>query len=57
MNLMAVGVDSSHINGKRTGVGLVATLDDNFCKFYNQERIIEKKIKKNFVCQVLSKMQ
>ena len=46
MNLMAVGVDSSHINGKRTGVGLVATLDDNFCKFYNQERIIEEKNKK-----------
>ena len=46
MNLMAVGVDSSHIKGKRTGVGLVATLDDNFCKFYNQERIIEEKNKK-----------
>ena len=46
MNLMAVGVDSSHIKGKRTGVGLVATLDENFCKFYNEEKIIEEKNKK-----------
>ena len=44
--LIAIGVDSSHIKGKRTGVGMVATIDNNFCDFYNKEEIIEEKNKK-----------
>ena len=44
--LIAIGVDSSHIKGKRTGVGMVATIDNNFCDFYNKEDIIEEKNKK-----------
>ena len=39
--LMIVGVDSSHIKGKRTGIGMVATMNDSFTNFYNKEQIIE----------------
>ena len=47
--LMVIGVDSSHIRGKRTCVAMVATLDNNFTDFYNSEEIIEEKNKeKNF---------
>ena len=41
--LMVVGVDSSHIKGKRTGVAMVATLNDSYTDFYNKEEIIEEK--------------
>ena len=45
-NLIVVGVDSSHVPGKRTGVGMVATIDKDFSNFYNKEQIIEEKNKK-----------
>ena len=41
-NLMVVGVDSSHIKGKRTGVAMVATINDSFTDFYNKETIIKE---------------
>ena len=41
--LMVVGVDSSHIKGKRTGVAMVATLNDSYTDFYNKEEIIDEK--------------
>ena len=42
--LMVVGVDSSH-NRRRTGVAMVATINDSFTDFYNKEEIIEEKNK------------
>lgn len=44
-NLMVVGVDSSHISGKRTGVAMVASTDDKFLNFYNKIDIIAEKNK------------
>ena len=41
--LMVIGVDSSHIKGKRTGVAMVATINDTFTDFFNKEEIIEEK--------------
>ena len=41
--LMVVGVDSSHIKGKRTGVAMVATINDSYTDFFNKETIIEEK--------------
>jgi hypothetical protein len=41
--LMIIGVDSSHIKGKRTGVAMVATINTSFTNFYNKEAIIEEK--------------
>ena len=43
--LMVIGVDSSHIKGKRTGVAMVATVNDSFTTFFNKEAIIEEKTK------------
>ena len=43
--LMIIGVDSSHIKGKRTGVAMVATINTSFPNFYNKETIIEEKTK------------
>jgi len=40
IKLMVVGVDSSHIKGEGTGVAMVATINDSFTNFYNQEKII-----------------
>ena len=40
--LMIVGVDSSHIKGKRTGVAMVATINDSFTDFFNKEEIIKE---------------
>ena len=45
LNIMAVGVDSSHIPGKRTGVAMTATINNNFTEMYNGEEIIEEKNK------------
>ena len=42
---MVIGVDSSHIGGKGTGVAMVSTLDEKFTKFYNKESIIQEKNK------------
>ena len=43
--LMIIGVDSSHIKGKRTGVAMVATINTSFTNFYNKESIIQEKNK------------
>ena len=40
--LMVIGVESSHINGKGTGVAMVATINDSFTNFFNKETIIEE---------------
>ena len=42
-NLMVIGVDSSHIKGRRTGVAMVGSINDTFTDFLNQEEIIEEK--------------
>jgi len=47
--LMVIGVDSSHIKGKRTGVAMVATINTSFTNFYNKEQIIEEKTKEHFL--------
>jgi len=44
-NLMIIGVDSSHISGKRTGVAMVASLNHDFTDFYNKIDIIEEQNK------------
>ncbi len=43
--LMVIGVDSSHIKGKRTGVAMVATINESFTDFFNREEIIEEENK------------
>ena len=43
--LMVVGVDSSHVKGGKTGVAMVATVNESFTTFYNKESIIEEKNK------------
>ena len=44
-NLMIIGVDSSHIKGKRTGVAMVSTFNTSFTNFYNKEIIIKEEKK------------
>ena len=44
LKIMVVGVDSSH-NRKRTGVAMVATINDSFTNFYNKEEIIKEENK------------
>ena len=46
--LIVVGVDSSHIKGKRTGVAMVATMNDSFTDFFNKEDIIKEENKEQF---------
>ena len=41
-DIMVIGVDSSHIKGKRTGVAMVATMDNNFTDFFNTQEIIKE---------------
>ena len=43
--LMIIGVDSSHIKGKRTGVAMVSTVNTSFSNFYNKETIIKEEKK------------
>lgn len=43
--LMVVGVDSSHIQGKRTGVAMVASINGELTNFYNKESIIREENK------------
>ena len=50
--LMVIGVDSSHIRGKRTGVAMIATIDKNFTDFYNSEEIIEEENKEQLQFKV-----
>jgi hypothetical protein len=45
MNLLVCGVDSSHISGKRTGVAMVATLNNDFTNYYNKIDIIKEEKK------------
>ena len=40
--LMIIGVDSSHVKKKGTGVAMVATINDTFTDFYNKEEIINE---------------
>ena len=42
IKLMIIGVDSSHIKGKRTGVAMVSTINTSFTNFYNKETIIKE---------------
>ena len=42
-DLMVIGVDSSHIKGKGTGVSKVATINSTFTDFFNKEEIINEK--------------
>ena len=44
LKIMAIGVDSSH-SRKRTGVAMIATINDSYTDFYNKEEIIEEKNK------------
>jgi len=46
---MVIGVDSSHISGKRTGVAMTASTDSNFLNYYNYIDIIEEKNKSQLV--------
>jgi hypothetical protein len=46
---MVVGVDSSHISGKRTGVAMTASTDNNFLNFFNYIDIIDEKNKEQLV--------
>ena len=39
---MAVGVESCRIKGKKTGVAMVATINDSFTDFYNKEEIVKE---------------
>ena len=41
-DFMVVGVNSSRYKGKRTGVAMVATINDTYTDFYNKEEIIEE---------------
>lgn len=51
-DLMLVGVDSSHISGKRTGVALVATTSKDYSQVFSHEDIIEEKNKTQLVYSV-----
>ena len=53
-NLMIIGVDSSHIRGKRTGVAMVATINPSFTNFYNKEQIILEEKKESFLISISS---
>jgi len=49
LKIMAIGVNSSHIKGKGTGVGMVATINDNFSNFFNEETIIKEENNKEYI--------
>ena len=51
---MVIGVDSSHIKGKGTGVAMVATINDTFTDFFNKEEIINEKNKEQLQYSVSS---
>ena len=52
--LMVMGVDSSHIKGKRTGVAMVSSIDKDFTDFYNKEEIIKEENKEQLQFKVSS---
>ena len=39
---MVIGVDSSHVKRKGTGVAMVATINDSYTDFFNKEEIINE---------------
>ena len=47
--LMIIGVDSSHIRGKRTGVAMVATINTSMTNFYNREEIFTEEKNEQFI--------
>ena len=51
---MVIGVDSSHIKGKRTGVAMVASINSTFTDFFNKIDIIEEKNKERLQYCVIS---
>jgi len=51
-NLMIVGVDSSHIKGKRTGISMTASYDSGFTQYYNSCYIIDEKNKEQLTYAV-----
>jgi aubergine-like protein len=53
-NLMIVGIDSSHIAGKRTGVAMVATMNNEFTDYYNKIDIISESKKETLTYCVAS---
>ena len=55
LNIMAVGVDSSHVPGMRTGVGMCATINNIFTEMYNSEQIIAEKKNKEQLQYCVSK--
>ena len=44
-DFMVIGVSSSHIKVKRTGVTMMATINSTYTDFYNQEDIIHEETK------------
>ena len=52
--LMIVGIDYSHIEDKRTGVAMVATINDSFTDFFNKEQIIKEKNNQEQLCFCIS---
>lgn len=53
-NLMIIGVDSSHISGKRTGVAMVSTVDSTYAYTYSHESIIKEENKEQ-ICYAVGK--
>ena len=45
---MIVGVDHSHIQNERTGIAMVATINDTFSDFYNKKEIIKENNQKQY---------
>ena len=52
--LMIIGINSSHIKNTRTGVAMVATINDSFTEFFNKEEIIQEKNKKQLYFNINS---
>ena len=52
--LMVIGVDSSHIKGKGTGVAMVATINDSFTNFFNKEEVIKEENNKEHLQYCIS---
>lgn len=52
--MMIIGVDSSHIAGKRTGVAMTATMNKEFTSFYNKIDIIPEQKKEQLIYCVSS---
>ena len=53
-DLMVIGVDSSHIKGKGTGVAMVATMNNTYTDFFNKEDIISEKNKEELQFSISS---